>query len=753
MLDQGMLLQNRYCILHQIGGGGMGTVFLAEDTRLPGRKCTIKEMSPAQLAPQDRNWAIAAFRQEAQMLAGLNHPGLTAVTDFFPEGGNWYLVMDYVEGETLKDRLERVRGGRLPLEEALDIARQLCNVLEYLHGQDPPVVFRDLKPGNVMIAPQGEVKLIDFGIARFFKPGQTRDTVNLGTPGYAAPEQYGGLGQSDPRTDIYSLGVLLHRLVTGYDPTAAVAPFPLPPPRDLEQGLPAYMEDVISRATRMKPEARYQSIQELRWALFPPAETGPAQVVETAVYPPLRPPPLPPPPLESALGPPSPYIPLSCTLTEAMERISEEHRQGLVGNILRQILESDPVEGYSTALIGYPGIGMTTIIKLLKKDIIREQKGRAIVAHVGLSGGSRPVDPMEILRELKRGRGNLRLKLRRAVLKAYQQYDRRGSSSAREVRRRLKAGLPIQFTVSLPLLGTLTVGEPIEYESVVTERVTEPLASPTMSTQQEALRALRDLLDYLTERGVRIALVLDKVQNLAILEPLHRLMATPGIYTLITANKRDFEQWPPSSLTRRVCYVPCLWGIAQEVCNHLLRDCPERDSREVWALVNYLEFHGRGIPQRIVEMLERFYIPPRRRGNRSLRDVQPLLYLPQHRAHEIMSIAHIQTILDWGRLFRDNDGRSIHTVWNQEEFDQARMGVYAIMDWVLAKARQGERFSIRMLEEEAFSSGLPLSSTVVKLVVHNLAGLLKEAGARTTTRGFDVTRLLHLDSRQEDVGL
>jgi len=280
MLEPGTLLQNRYRVLRQIGGGGMGVVYLAEDTRLPGRRCAIKEMSPAQLAPGDRQWAVQAFQQEAQILARLSHPGLTAVTDFFPEGDNWYLVMDYVEGETLKERLERAPGGRLPLDEALNIVGQLCRVLEYLHGQNPPVVFRDLKPGNVMLTPRGEVKLIDFGIARFFKPGQTRDTINLGTPGYAAPEQYGGLGQSDPRADVYSLGVLLHQMVTGYDPTTAATPFPLPPPGSLGRGLPPNVERVISRAVQLQPHLRYSSVGELRQELFPP----------TAALPPRQPP-------------------------------------------------------------------------------------------------------------------------------------------------------------------------------------------------------------------------------------------------------------------------------------------------------------------------------------------------------------------------------------------------------------------------------------------------------------------------------
>jgi len=270
MLNQGALLQNRYRVLRQIGGGGMGITYLAEDTRLAGRRCAIKEMSPAQLSPQDRAWAIPAFQQEAQMLANLKHHGLTPVTDFFPEGGNWYLVMDFVEGETLEKRLQDAPGGRLPLSEALNVTRQLCDVLEYLHSQHPPVIFRDLKPGNVMLTPQGEVKLIDFGIARFFKAGQTRDTINLGTPGYASPELFGGLGQSDPRSDVYSLGALLLQMVSGYDPVAAVTPFPLPAPGSLMPGLPPYVEETISRATQLQPTSRHQSVVELRQALFPP---------------------------------------------------------------------------------------------------------------------------------------------------------------------------------------------------------------------------------------------------------------------------------------------------------------------------------------------------------------------------------------------------------------------------------------------------------------------------------------------------
>lgn len=276
MLNSGAVLQNRYHILRQLGGGGMGKVYLAEDRRLIGRRCAVKEFSPTQLALADRNWAIQAFEQEAQLLASLSHPGLTAVTDFFPEGGNWYLVMEYVEGGTLADYIARA-GGRLPPQEALRVTRQLFEVLEFLHARQPPIIFRDLKPENVMFTPAGNVKLIDFGIARFFKAGQTRDTINLGTPGYAAPEQYGGLGQSDPRTDVYSLGVLLNRMLTGYDPITAVTPFPIPDPRTITRDISPHIAEVIVRATQGSPDARYPSMEQMRRALFPPTHPLPPE--------------------------------------------------------------------------------------------------------------------------------------------------------------------------------------------------------------------------------------------------------------------------------------------------------------------------------------------------------------------------------------------------------------------------------------------------------------------------------------------
>ncbi len=264
MLQPEDVLQGRYRILRQLGGGGFGTVYLAEDKRLAGRQHAVKEISPSQVADEDQEWAISAFRQEAEILVRLSHPGIAAVTDFFAERGNWYQVMEYVPGQTLGDVLKKAPNGRLSEQRALDITDQLCEVLSYLHAQQPPVVFRDLKPDNVMLTPEGRVKLIDFGIARFFKPGVGRDTVALGTPGYAAPEQY-GRGQSDVRTDVYGLGVLLHQMLTGYDPTAS--PFRLPPVDELNPHVSDRVCQAIRRATEHDPGQRYPSVDAFCAAL------------------------------------------------------------------------------------------------------------------------------------------------------------------------------------------------------------------------------------------------------------------------------------------------------------------------------------------------------------------------------------------------------------------------------------------------------------------------------------------------------
>ncbi len=275
MLMEGMLLQSRYRIVRAVGGGGMGQVYLAHDTRLADKPCAVKEMRPDPHATEEeRAQAAAQFSREAGILAHLDHPNLPNVYDYFEEGGCFYLVMDYIEGETLADRLARSPKG-LPPETVVEWAMQLCDVLDYLHSRTPPVIFRDLKPSNVMITPEGEILLIDFGIARLFDPSKRTDTLKMGTAGYAPPEQYAGQGQTTPQSDIYSLGVTLHELLTGDDPTAH--PFVFVPPHELNPRVPLSLSNVIMRALNLDPAERFPSARAMKAALQKAVQSGKAR--------------------------------------------------------------------------------------------------------------------------------------------------------------------------------------------------------------------------------------------------------------------------------------------------------------------------------------------------------------------------------------------------------------------------------------------------------------------------------------------
>jgi serine/threonine protein kinase len=255
------LIAGRYRMGPLLGSGGFGAVYLATDERLH-RSVAIKICSTRRLPPDEAAEAARLFQSEALTLARLRHPGLTAIWDYFNQDNDWYLVMEYVPGETLRDLMRRV-AGPLPQAEALNYAQQICSVLTYLHKQHPPVVFRDLKPANVMVTPEGQLKLIDFGIARLFSPGKAADTAQFGTPGYAPPEQYGG--QTEPRSDIYSLGVLLHQMLTGHNPAAS--PFALPSVRSLNPAIPQAVEALVVQATAYEIDDRVPTAEEFCRAL------------------------------------------------------------------------------------------------------------------------------------------------------------------------------------------------------------------------------------------------------------------------------------------------------------------------------------------------------------------------------------------------------------------------------------------------------------------------------------------------------
>ncbi len=267
MLISGTVLQSRYRIIRQIGGGGQALVYLAEDTNL-GDLRAIKELThDPNASPQERQAAYDQFQREARVLARLNHPHLARVWDHFRVGDNAYLIMDYIEGQTLQDILDQT-AGFLPEAAVQRWGGQLCDVLDYLHRQHPPIIFRDLKPSNVMLDRSDTVKLIDFGIVRLFQPGKKTDTLRMGTMGYAPPEQYEGQGQTDARSDIYSLGATLHHLLTKRDPTQ-YPPFSFNtvPPRSLNPAVSPHVEAAITKSLAYDRVQRFQSALEMKRAL------------------------------------------------------------------------------------------------------------------------------------------------------------------------------------------------------------------------------------------------------------------------------------------------------------------------------------------------------------------------------------------------------------------------------------------------------------------------------------------------------
>ena len=265
------LVGGRYRVVRLLGAGGFGAVYEATDEHFQARRVVaIKEMSDTHLSSLERVQALQDFQHEADLLVPLNHPNLPHVSDFFEEANKAYLVMEYIEGKTL-DKVQRAVGGPLDEKRVMGWALQLCEVLNYLHSRRPPIIFRDLKPSNVMLTEDEQIKLIDFGIARVFKSTAHNDTTSLGSQGYAPLEQY-GRGQSDPRSDIYGLGATLYALLTGVRPqdarTRRMNPSQFELPRQFNPRISQISETIVLKAMREDPNQRYQSALEMYEAII-----------------------------------------------------------------------------------------------------------------------------------------------------------------------------------------------------------------------------------------------------------------------------------------------------------------------------------------------------------------------------------------------------------------------------------------------------------------------------------------------------
>lgn len=262
MLEIGSLLDGKYKILNKIGQGGMSIVYLAMNEKA-NKQWAIKEMR------KEKNKNCEVMRQslitETNLLKELKHPYLPSIADIIENEDTIIIVMDYVEGRALSDILSEK--GTIDEASVVEYAIQLCDVLDYLHSQNPPIIYRDLKPSNIILKPDGKITLIDFGTARRYNYDSISDTTCLGTIGYAAPEQFAGenLRQTDARTDIYNLGATMYHLLTGVNPSEP--PYELYPIRKWDERLSDGLEKIILRATRKDPERRFENCKEMAYAL------------------------------------------------------------------------------------------------------------------------------------------------------------------------------------------------------------------------------------------------------------------------------------------------------------------------------------------------------------------------------------------------------------------------------------------------------------------------------------------------------
>ena len=277
-LEPGTILDNRYRIIDIIEKGGMGAVYKAEDGRLD-IVCAVKEMRENFERDEYRIYAIEKFKSEALILSKLRHPNIPRVSDYFIENKRYYMVMDYIEGQTLYKIMNNRPSLRVEEDELIKWTLQLCSVLSYLHNQDPPIIYRDIKPANIMLNKEERIMLIDFGIARIFKP-RSRGTM-IGTQGYSPPEQY--RGQADPRSDIYALGATLHHLITGKDPQLD-APFSFAPVKQERPEISDKTAYLIDRCLKFNMEERFSSVEEIREFIEGrlPAVSGLVEKIEKA---------------------------------------------------------------------------------------------------------------------------------------------------------------------------------------------------------------------------------------------------------------------------------------------------------------------------------------------------------------------------------------------------------------------------------------------------------------------------------------
>ncbi|MEQ8191381.1 MAG: tetratricopeptide repeat protein [Candidatus Eremiobacterota bacterium] len=277
ILQSGTVLDKRYEIKGLVKSGGMGSVYEALDHRFDKIRCAVKEMIGTSTKPEDLEYMKESFRKEANILRDLRHVNLPVVIDYFIEAGRYYIVMDYVEGKDLETLMHGY--GRVPENLVVEWSKQILDALHYLHSQSPPVIYRDMKPGNVMLRnSDSRILLVDFGIARTVVRDSEQVMTVIGTPAYAPDELF--QGKPEERSDLYSLGATMHCLLTGVAP---VTPFSFKPVRELNSDVSQEIEAIVMKALSMKVDDRYGNAKEMKEALMKLSEYGGKDVTQAQV--------------------------------------------------------------------------------------------------------------------------------------------------------------------------------------------------------------------------------------------------------------------------------------------------------------------------------------------------------------------------------------------------------------------------------------------------------------------------------------
>jgi serine/threonine protein kinase len=743
------LIMNRYRIQKRVGSGGMGAVYLATDTHLNDRLVALKEISTSYLkSEEEKKEAIDAFKREAHLLSSLNHPNIPRVTDYFSESGKQFLVMDYVEGKTLEELLE-YRTNPFSENQVLYWADQLCNVLTYLHNQNPPVIFRDLKPGNVIVSPDlKQIKLIDFGIVRFFKPAAAKDTTKLGTPGYAAPEQYGKGGQSDARTDIYALGAMLHFLLTLRDPSSE--PFKFPSVRSLNSNVSEDVDIAIAKATNIEPNSRWQNVKQFYMGLQGLGEkrsdTETGNIPFGRKY------------KENAKNQGFTDLSFDLELIKPFEKAYEEvlwrARNNFIQQIILNIEYERAIQGKIIILHGDPGVGTTMISEMIAYELNRRKAGVFLIASIDIRLSS---DAIRIINDISdriklAGKIHSDKTVRNIIEKVYKKaYGKTSLSTNRKWHFGIK--LPLEIIISEKFkLGDRFA---LDFENFK-ELSNEEKEKISENQIAELEKSLQVFISRLIEKNIQVCLILDKVDNETTIASLSKIMRIPNVIGIIIADTDKVKGWEPNNHADKFMYVPRIWNLPKLILNDMVNCKTEDHYHQIKILTSYLTFMSEGKPKRFVEEFYHFYMPISSSLIKGLleKKYRPSVQLKKEQIIRVLSYAKVfDCVIDSEGEFLDQEifvlenGTSIITNASDENRDRYYSAVYSSIREIIEMTGISSYIFSSKVSESLRNNGINHPNQICDQIACNiLRKLEKHNMVKKSKRGWYGTGILKRQS-------